>query len=494
MRHVTSAAGDGVDQLDPRRWIALSVCVSAVFMALLDVSIVTVALPSIGASTGAGPSQLQWVVSGYALAFAMVPIIGGRLGDDRGRKRMLLVGIAAFVVCSALVGLAPTPAVLIAGRVLQGLAGGLINPQVSGLIQQLFPRHERGKAFGTMGAAVGVATAAGPVVGGALIALGGDEFGWRLCFLVNVPVGLVALVLCGRLLPSAPRRDAHRPLDLPGAALLGIGVFGLLFPAVQFDADHDARLVLLLVPALAVLAGFVGWERGPGRRRGYPLVDLQLFRIRSFADGTVLAVLFFCAYTGTPLVLALFLQEGLGFSPLQSGLAASTYAVGTALSAPIGGRLVTRLGQRVLVGALGLFAVGVAAAALLAAQLAGSVGPGTVALAMAPALLVAGLGGGSVITPNQALSLAEVDVRGGSTAGGLLQTAQRIGNAVGAAVITAVFYAAVSGAASGGSGRQADYGQAYALSLLVSVVFAAAALVLAIRDVRRRPVAESVAH
>jgi EmrB/QacA subfamily drug resistance transporter len=485
MQSVTRTAGEATEQLDPRRWIALGVCVSALFMTLLDVSIVTVALPSIGASTGAGPSELQWVVSGYALAFGMVPIIGGRLGDDRGRKRVLLAGIAAFVVCSALVGLAPTPGVLVAGRVLQGLAGGLVNPQVSGLVQQLFPRHERGRAFGTIGAAVGIATAAGPVVGGALIALGGEDFGWRLCFLVNVPVGLAALVLCARLLPSPPRRDTNRPLDLPGASLLAVGVFALLFPAVQFDAGHDARLALLFLPALAVLAGFVCWERGPGRRRGYPLIDLQLFRIRSFADGTVLAVLFFCAYTGTPLVLALFLQDGLGFSPLQSGLTASSYAVGAALSAPIGGRLVARLGQRVLVVALGLFVVGVAAVALLAGQLAGSAGVGTVALAMTPALLVAGLGGGSVVTPNQALSLAEVDVRGGSTAGGVLQTAQRIGNALGAAVITAVFYAAVSGAATGGPTRQADYGQAYALSLVVSVVFAVAALVLAVRDVRR---------
>jgi EmrB/QacA subfamily drug resistance transporter len=489
MPTVTSTAPRETARLDPRRWVALGVCVSALFMTLLDVSIVTVALPSIGASTGAGPSELQWVVSGYALAFGMVPIIGGRLGDDRGRRRMLLIGIAAFVVCSALVGLAPTPGVLIAGRVLQGLAGGLVNPQVSGLVQQLFPQHERGRAFGTIGAAVGIATAAGPVVGGTLIALGGPEFGWRLCFLVNVPVGLLALVLCARLLPSPPPRDTHRPLDLPGAALLAVGVFGLLFPAVQYDAGHDLRLALLLLPALAVLAGFIGWERGPGRRRGYPLVDLALFRIRSFADGTVLAVLFFCAYTGTPLVLALFLQEGLGYSPLQSGLTASSYAVGAALSAPIGGRLVSRLGQRVLVVALGLFLVGVAAAALVAVALAGDVDPGRVALAMAPALLVAGLGGGSVITPNQALSLAEVDVRGGSTAGGVLQTAQRFGNAVGAAVITAVFYAAVSGAAAGGAGRQGDYGRAYALSLTVSVGFAVAALVLAVRDVRRRPAA-----
>jgi EmrB/QacA subfamily drug resistance transporter len=490
MRNVTSSAAAGAEQLDPRRWTALGVCVAALFMTLLDVSIVTVALPSIGASTGAGPSQLQWVVSGYALAFGMVPIIGGRLGDDRGRKRMLLIGIAAFVVFSALVGLAPSPAVLIAARVLQGLAGGLVNPQVSGLVQQLFPLRERGKAFGLIGAAVGIATAAGPVVGGLLIALGGERFGWRLCFLVNVPIGLAALVLCARLLPAQPRRDTRRPLDLPGATLLSLGVFGVLFPAVQFDADHDVRLALLLVPALAVLAGFVGWERGPGRRRGYPLVDLQLFRIRSFADGTGLALLFFCAYTGTPLVLALFLQEGLGFSPLQSGLAASSYAVGAALSAPIGGWLVPRLGQRLLVGALGLFTVGVAAAALVAGNLAGDAEPVAVALLMAPALLLAGLGGGSVVTPNQALSLAEVDVRGGSTAGGVLQTAQRFGNAIGAAIITAVFYASVTGAAGSGTGREADYGQAYAVSLVVSVVFAAAALVVAVRDVRRRPAPE----
>src|SRR4051794_33691887 len=208
---------------------------TAVFLTLLDVSIATVALPSIGRGLGADASDLQWVVSGYALAFGMVPIIAGRLGDDRGRRRMLLIGIAAFVVFSALVGLAPTPGVIIAGRVLQGLAGGLLNPQVSGLVQQLFPPAERGKAFGVLGAAVGIATAAGPVVGGVIIALGGPEFGWRLCFLVNVPIGILSFILCAKLLPDAPPRTQTRPLDLPGVGLLTLGVFGVLFPAVQFD-------------------------------------------------------------------------------------------------------------------------------------------------------------------------------------------------------------------------------------------------------------------
>jgi EmrB/QacA subfamily drug resistance transporter len=472
--------------LDPRRWRALAVCVTALFMTLLDVSIVNVALPSIGRGLAAGPAELQWVVSGYALAFGMVPIIGGRLGDDRGRTRMLLLGIAAFVACSAMVGFAPTAAVLITGRVLQGLAGGLINPQVSGLVQQLFPSRERGKAFGAIGTAVGVATAAGPVVGGGIIALGGPEFGWRLCFLVNLPVGIVSFALCRAWLPSSPRSRAIRRLDLPGAALLAVGVFGLLFPAVEYDADHDLRLVLLVVPALLVLVAFVAWEHGPARRRGHPLIDLRLFAIRSYADGVGLALLFFCAYTGTPLVLALFLQEGLGFTALQSGITASAYAIGAAVSAPISGRLIRRLGQRVLVAGLTLFAVGVGAAALVADRLAGVVAPVHVALAMAVPLFVAGMGGGSVVTPNQALSLAEVDVRGGSTAGGMLQTSQRVGNAIGAAVISAVFYAGASGAAQlQGDEREAHFGHAYATSLLVSVGFSTAALALAVRDVRQ---------
>jgi EmrB/QacA subfamily drug resistance transporter len=476
------ADGGSGGELDPRRWRALAVCVCALFVTLLDVSIVTVALVPIGQDTGAGPAQLQWIISGYALAFGMVPIIGGRLGDDRGRRLMLLIGIAAFVVFSAIVGLAPNPAVLIGGRVLQGLAGGLLNPQVSGLVQQLFPRWERGRAFGLIGTAVGVATATGPVLGGLILAVGGDRWGWRLCFLVNVPIGIGTFLLCRRWLPDPePRAGPPRPLDLPGAALLAAGVFALLLPAVQFDASHDPRLAFLLLPALALLGAFYGWERGPARRRGHPLMDLGLFRIPSYADGVALALLFFCAYTGTPLVLALFLQDGLGFSPLHSGLTASAYAVGVTVAAPIAGRLLPRMGARVLVAGLVLFTAGVAAAGLTGALAAGRVWPAGVALLLAGPLLVAGLGGGSVITPNQALSLADVDPGGGSTAGGTLQTSQRIGNAIGAAVISAVFYAA---SRSPGADRQAGFGHAYGLALGVSVLFAFGAIALSLRSLR----------
>jgi EmrB/QacA subfamily drug resistance transporter len=478
-----TAAGSG-ELLDPRRWRVLGACVAALYITLLDVSIVNVALVPIGRGTGAGPAELQWVISGYALAFGMVPIIGGRLGDDRGRRLMLLVGIASFVVFSAVVGLAPNPGVLVAGRVLQGFAGGLLNPQVSGLVQQLFPRWERGRAFGVLGTAIGVGVATGPVLGGIILALGGDTYGWRLCFLINVPIGMAAFVLVRAWLPApGPRSGPVRPLDLPGAALLAAGVLGLLLPAVQFDSSQDPRLAWLLLPGVGLLAGFWAWERGPARRRGYPLIDLDLFRISGYAEGVWLAVLFFCAYTGTPLVLALFLQEGLGYTPLQSALTATAFAVGTTVSAPIAGRLLPRHGARVLVGGLVLFTAGVVLAGLTGALAAGRVDAGTVALLLAAPLALTGIGGGSVITPNQALSLAQVDVAGGSTAGGTLQTAQRIGNAIGAAVISAAFYAA---SRSPGPDREATYGRAYGLAMAVSVVFALAAVAFALRTLRHR--------
>jgi EmrB/QacA subfamily drug resistance transporter len=445
-----------------------------------------VALPSIGASTGARTSDLQWMVSGYVLAFGMVPIIGGRLGDDRGRRRMLLIGIAGFVVTSAAAGLAPSTGVLIGARLLQGLAGGLVNPQVSGLVQQLFPPSERGRAFGMIGAAVGIATASGPVIGGTLIALGGTDLGWRLTFLINIPVGITSFVLCRLWLPSERPSGRRRPLDLPGVALLALGMFLLLFPAVEYDASHDRRLGLLLVAAAVVLAAFAGWERGPGRRAGHPLIDTSLFRIRSYAAGLGLALLFFCGFTGLSLVLSLFLQEGLGYSALASGLTASAYAIGSAISAPIAGRLVPRLGRRLLVGAVALFGAGVVGLLAVALTVPGSVPDDRVWLFLAVPLLLAGFGGGSVLTPNQALSLAEVDVRGGSTAGGMLQTAQRLGAAVGTAVLSAVFYAGATGfSAERDPRRSADSGTAYAAALAVSLVFTAAALALAIVDARR---------
>jgi MFS family permease len=514
----------------------MSVCFVALFMTLLDISVVNVALPSIGHSTGAGPSQLQWVVSGYVLSFGLVPVLAGRFGDQHGRRPLLLAGVGGFVLTSALVGLAPNPVLLLAGRFLQGLAGGVINPQVAGLIQELFPGRDRGRAFGALGTVVGVSTATGPVVGGLVIAAGGPELGWRLVFFLNVPIGLVAMVLARRWLPAPPPRRAGPPvrLDIIGAWLLGCTVLLVLLAAIQYGDTRQPAWTLVALPAPVVAVVFLRWERRVVARGGHPLVDLRLFSIRSYSFGVLVALTFFCAFPGVPFVLALYFQDGLGYSPLQSGLSVTAFAVGSAIAAAVSGRLLRRYGRLVTLTALGLFAVGIVAMEAIARYLATSASGGgggapgagtggvsggvlagmTVGLLLAPALFLAGLGSGGVITPNQALSLAEVEVSGGGTAAGMLQTAQRIGSAIGPALVGAVFFATLGarrllpaaegatstgtapstgGAASTGvagpgavTATREGFAAALGNGLLVSLGFALLALVLSMGEVNRR--------
>lgn len=454
---------------DSRRWFALLTCCSALFMTLLDVSVTNVALPSIADATGAGPSGLQWVVSGYTLSFGLVPVLAGRLGDDHGRKTMFQVGVASFAVTSMLAAVAPSIGFLVAARVLQGLAGGLINPQVSGLVQQMFPGPERGRAFGVLGTTVGVGTALGPLVGGLLIAVGGPDFGWRLAFLVNVPVGVVVILLARRLLPSHPPVGKHQ-LDVLGAVVLGLALFCILFACVQYDAMHDPRLAWLVVPAAVFLGMFTVRERRLTHERRDPLVDVRLFRRQSYTAGVLMALFFFPAMAGLPLVLALFYQRGLGYSALESALGITAYAAGSALAAPLAGRVVVRLGRPLVIAAAATFGVGAVALAVVATH-----GPDHgLALAMAPALFLMGVGQGAVVTPNQTLTLMDVDPAVGSTAGGVLQTSQRIGLALGQAIIGATFFVALD--------QSGEYPTALGFAVGAALCFIALTLVVSILD------------
>ncbi len=453
-------------------------------MTLLDVSVTNVALPAIGDATHAAPAELQWVVSGYALAFGLVPIIAGRLGDDHGRRRMFLIGVAGFVVTSGLAGLAVGPTLLIAARLLQGLAGGLINPQVSGLVQQMFQGAERGRAFGAIGTVVGVGQAIGPLVGGGLIALGGPHFGWRLVFFVNIPIGVVIIVLARRWLPP-PMTDGRRHrLDLPGALLLGTATLCVLGAAVEYDALHDARLAYLALPAAVLLAAFTRREWRLTKARQDPLVDLRLFSRPSYSVGVALALFYFAGATGLPLVLALYYQRGLGYSALQSGLGITAFALGSVIAAPLAGRAVTRLGRPLVVGGVLAFGLGALAVDVTARHEPGQ----HAALLLALPLLLVGLGAGAVITPNQTLSLMDVDARMGSTAGGVLQTSQRIGSAVGQAVIGAAFFAALPATVGSASrtAKESAYAGALSRAVLVTLLFVAAALVLGLWDLSGR--------
>lgn len=475
---------------DPRRWRALLVLLLGQFCALLDVSVTNVALPSIGRATGAAPSELQWIVTGYVLAFGLMPVIGGRLGDALGRRRLFVIGLAGFVVASAAVGLAPTPILLIVGRVIQGLFGGVLGPQVSGYIQNAFPRAERGRAFGRLGLTVGVATALGPVVGGLLIGLGGPDFGWRLVFFINVPLGLIAIVLAMRwvakLAPTSSFGSAK--LDVAGALLLGLTILCLLFPTVEFNTFHNGWLFLLLVPGVLFLVAFLRRETRLTAAGLSPLLDLRLFRIPTFATGASFIIVFFCCNTGLPLVLSLYYQQGLGFTALESGIGVSALAIGSAAGAIVAGRLVQRFGRPLVVFGVSLFFVGTLTISLVVHAAPGLTSPADVILRLVLPLFVVGFGGGCVISPNQTLSLVDVDPRMGGAAGGVLQTGQRVGSAIGQTVLGTLFFATLGGAAASAAlGVPAAHPQSFAGALdagiIGSLVFSAAAIAVGVVDV-----------
>jgi EmrB/QacA subfamily drug resistance transporter len=460
----------------PRRWHALTVSLFASFMTLLDVSIVNVALPSIERDLGASATSVQWVVSGYALAFGLALVPAGRLGDTLGRRRMFLLALSAFVATSALSGAAPTTRLLIAARLLQGVAGGMLLPQSSGLIQELFSGAERGRAFGFLGATVGLATAAGPVIGGLLLGAFAGPDGWRWIFYVNLPIGLVALALAARLLPATARAGWRGvQLDLVGSLLLGGGVLSLLLPVVDASDGGLNRLWPLSGLAVVLLGGFAWWEARTVRRGGQPLLDPQLVRTAGYAPGLAIGLVYFIGYTGIWLVLALFFQDGLGYSPLRSGLAVTPFALGVAASAVLAGRLVDRVGRWLTVSGLTTTVVGLAATALVLRHVGGD----RAAWAAAGPLLLAGLGGGMVTSPNVTLTLESVPVRMAGAAGGALQTAQRIGSAIGTALLASVFYRVLTG-----SGHA--YPKAVSDALLCACGLMLLALLLAIAELWHR--------
>ncbi|MDQ3824730.1 MAG: MFS transporter [Actinomycetota bacterium] len=469
-----------VDQsAHPDRWRALAVTQLAGFMSLLDVSIVNVALPSIQHGLGASVAQVQWVVSGYALTFGLVLVAGGRLGDALGRRRMFLVALTGFVLTSALCGAAPSAELLVAARLLQGLTAGMLTPQNSGLIQVLFRGAERGRAFGIFGATVGLSTAVGPVLGGFILSAAGEQEGWRWVFYVNVPIGLVALVAAWRLVPVRPRSGtpvrAH--LDVVGALLLGGSVLCLLLPLVQVDTDGLRRLwwLFALAPLMVVL--FIGWEHRMVRHHRPPLLDTRLLSATpGYPAGAALGLVYFVGFSGIWLVFALYFQHGLGFTPLQSGLAVTPFALGSAVSAAVAGRLVTRYGRLLTVAGLVSVAVGLTATAVvLYAAPAGSAGW----MAALP-LLVAGIGGGAVTSPNITLTLECVPPEMGGAAAGALQTGQRIGSAIGTATLAAVFYGVLA------HRSEHHYHTAIAAALLTGTAFVCLALIIAVVELRLR--------
>ncbi|WP_416519440.1 MFS transporter [Streptomyces achromogenes] len=470
--------GDGYEP-DPRRWRALWVTLVAGFMSLLDVTIVAVALPTVQRDLHASPAQVQWVVSGYALTFALALVTAGRLGDALDRRRIFLLALGGFVVFSAACGAAPDITLLVAARLAQGLAAGFMAPQNSALIQQMFRGAERGRAFGFFGATVGISSAAGPITGGAILALASGDQGWRWIFYVNVPIGILAVLLGRRLLPRTERSGRGR-VDLPGVLLLGLGVLALMCPLVLAESGGIERLWWLFPAGAALLTVFTWWQRRLVARGAQPLLDPRLFTtVRGYAIGAGIGTLYFVGFSGVWLVFALFYQRGLDFSPLRSGLAVTPFALGSASAAVVSGRLVERYGRLLTVCGLAGVIAGLGGTALLLRLAPLDLAPWVAA----PVLFLGGVGGGLVVSPNITMTLRDVPVRMAGAAGGALQTGQRLGAALGTAALPGLFYLVL--------GRADDYRGALVTALGAALAGMAASLALAVfdwrRDRRRKP-------
>ncbi|WP_211332497.1 MFS transporter [Nocardioides aurantiacus] len=415
--------------------MALLVVLFASFMDLLDATIVVVAAPAIATDLGASQAQLQWMLAAYTLALGSGLITGGRIGDDYGRRRVFLASLAVFALASAACALATGPGVLIATRVVQGLAGGVMVPQVFGIIRSSFHPKEMAKAYGAFGAVQGLAAVAGPLLGGLLVDADVFGLGWRTIFWVNVPVCVVALLLGARALPESAeaRRSA---LDVLGAGLATLAVVLVLLPLVQGrDWGWPWWGFAMMAGGVVVFALFMGYERRVRDRGAQPVLDPALLRVRSFTAGLLAAMVFFGAIGAFFLTLSLYLQSGTGRTAWETGLVMLPYAVGSIITSGVGVALAAKAGRALLVtGALVL----AASQALVWVLVKDGTDPGYWMLALA--LFVGGLGLGLAAPILVNVVLAGVPGSDAGAAGGVLSTVNQIGAAVGIAALGTIFF------------------------------------------------------
>lgn len=476
---------------DPQRWRILSVLLAAIFMSLIGVSIVNVALPSIQHGLDASDSDVQWVLAGYALTFGVVLVAAGRAGDLMGRGGFFVLGVVIFTLSSVAAGLAPGPNYLNAARFVQGVGSGLLNPQGVGMIQHYFRGPERGKAFGAFGSVVGVAVGIGPVLGGLLIQLGGPELGWRLTFLVNVPAGVLCLVLAllwfprpllhrARSAGGDATSPASRSLDPIGSILLGLAVLATMFPFVEGGASP--WFWLLLPVGIVLVWVWVRWERHYRATGRSPMVDLGIFSIRSFTNGSIIVMLYFLGMTSIWVLVALYLQEGTDKTALQAGLVGVPSALISAYAAHWAGRRVIRYGRKLVIGGLCFALAGLALSIVVVVlQAAGHLSEWWLVASLA----LVGIAQGSVISPNQTLTLAEVPLEYAGSSGAVMQTGQRIGTSTGIAVITSAVFATLA---------VSNWSVAAVVGFTLIGLVVVLALGFALKDQRDRKRAEQDSH
>ncbi|MGP3972288.1 MFS transporter [Streptomyces sp. 6N223] len=456
--------------LGPLGLFTVLLCIS---LLMIDVFVVNVALPTIDRDLNAGPALLELVVAGYAVAIALMLVLGGRLGDMFGRRRLLLIGVAAFGLSSLACGLAPNAWTLVAARVVQGAAAALVQPQVLGTIQAATHGQARARALGLYGATAGLAMTAGQILGGLLVAADIAGSGWRAVFMINVPVVLVALLLVARTIPET-RADRPAPIDLPGTALLAVALFALLLPLTEGRAAGWPlwTWVLLSVVPLAGAAFFAVERRAERTGSTVPLVPPSLLRLSGMRRGLPVLSLSVVGFSGFIFVMAISFQQGLGYGPIRSGVALVPYALAFFVASLAGPRISARFGARTVTYGSLIQAAGVAL--LAAAVLRDWSGLGLADLA--PGLVVAGFGQGMQLPLFMRIVLADVPPERAGVGGGVMATVQQSSMALGVALLGAIFLGVID--AEGGGMRDA---LAWSLGIQLVAVLATTALSLHLR-------------
>ncbi len=419
-----------------RKRMALAIVALAFVMDLLDVTIVNVAIPAIRSGLGATPAQVQWTIAGYTLAFAALLMTGGRLGDRIGYRRCFVLGVGGFTLASLACGLAPSAGVLVAARAAQGALAALMVPQVMALMQLLYAPEERVKVFTLFGLLGGTAAALGPIVGGLLIGIDADGLGWRLCFLINLPVGLFSVLAALRWLPQGRSLSASR-LDVMGAALVTLGLVALLVPLIEGPELGWPGWCMALLIAVPILLACSWLHFGRRERRGSaPLVPSTLWRVNGFRSALLCGLVLNGIVPAYLFTLTLVLQTGLGYSALQMSLLCLPIAFGAMLSITwLGQHAIRRWGARtVVVGAV------MQALSLLAFAQAMSASPIPMSFLLAAQALM-GVGLGLVGPATTSVMLQDVPVEAAGIASGLCSTVQQLSGAIAVAVFGWAFFA-----------------------------------------------------
>lgn len=460
-----------------RKWWTLAAVAFGLFMIMLDNTVVNVALPSIARDLHISISELEWIVTGYALVFAALLITGGKLADMYGRRKIFVVGLTIFSLSSLACGLAPNAGFLIGARMVQGVGAALMNPATLSIITATFPPRQRGQAIGIWAGVSALALAIGPLVGGLIV----DNIGWNWIFFVNVPVGALGIAVSLLVIKESRDTSHEQSIDLPGLVTSGLALFSLSYALIEGNRHGWAsgEILGLFAAAAVLLTAFILLES----RQRLPMLDLSLFRINSFVGANVVALLVSLGMFGVFFFISLYVQNVLGYSPTKAGAVFLPMTLLIIFIAPIAGKLSDRIGGRWLMGG-GMTLLGIS---LLLYQRAGV---DTGFLTLLPSMLLGGVGMAMTMSPMTSVAMGSVPVDKAGVGSGVLNSFRQVGGALGIATMGAIVASYLHGAPARSLLAKQQFVDGLHAALLVSAGITFAAAVVAVVLVRVSPSTE----